>query len=55
MLAESTIPACVIDYYNQSVDSTQFLIHSETHPNYFNSGPKEILISCDDLEGITSR
>ena len=50
---EITIPACVIDYYNQSVDSTQFLIHSETHPNYFNSGPKEVLISCDDeLEGI---
>ena len=49
---EITIHACVIDYYNQSVDSTQFLIHGKTHPNYFNSGPKEVLISCDKLEGI---
>ena len=46
------IPACVLDYYHQPVDSTQFLIHSETHPNYFNSGPKEVLISCDKLKGI---
>ena len=46
------IPACVLDYYNHSVNSIQFLIHSERNPNYFNSGPKEVLISCDKLEGI---
>ena len=49
---EITIPACVLDYYNQSVDSTQFLIHSEMHSNYFNNGPNEVLISCDNLQGI---
>ena len=49
---EITIPTCVLDYYNESVDSTQFLIHSETHSNYFNSGPNEVLISCDNLQGI---
>ena len=49
---EIIIPACVLDYYNQSVDSTQFLVHSEIHTNYINSGPKEVLISCDKFEGI---
>ena len=46
------IPACVLDYYNHSVNSTQFLVHSEMHPDYFNTGPKEVLISCDKFEGI---
>ena len=50
---EIVIPACVLDYYNRSVDSTQFLIQSEIHPNYFISGPKQALISCDTFEGIS--
>ena len=49
---EIVIPACVLDYYNQSLDSTQFLIYSEAHSNYFISGPKQTLISCDTFEGI---
>ena len=47
------IPACVLDYYNQTVDSKQFLIHSETHPNLFIIGPKQVLISCSTFEGIS--
>ena len=49
---EIAIPACVLDYYQKPIDSTQFLVHSEMHPNYNNSGPKEVLISCDNFEGI---
>ena len=43
---------CVVDYYNQSIDSTHFLVQSETHSNYFFSGPKQVFISCDTFEGI---
>ena len=46
------IPACVLDYYNHPVNSTQFFVHSEVHPNYFNTGPKEVLIFCDKFEEI---
>ena len=49
---EIIIPACVLDYYNHSVGSTQFLVHSEIHPNYINNGLKEVLISCDKFEGV---
>ena len=49
---EIVISACVLDYYYQPVDSTQFLVHNEIHPYYNNSGPKEVLISCDKFEGI---
>ena len=45
------IPACVLDYYNHSVDSTQFFVHSED-TNYYNTGPKEVLIFCDKFEEI---
>ena len=49
-----SIPACVVDYYNQSIDSTHFLVQIEIYSNYFFSGPKQILISCDDtFEGIS--
>ena len=47
------IPACVLDYYNQTIDSTQLLIQSETHPNLFITGPKQVLISCSTFEGIS--
>ena len=49
---EIVIPACVLDYYNQSIDSTQFLVLDEAHSNYFNSGPKDVLISGSKFEGI---
>ena len=49
----TVIPACVLDYYNQTIDSTQFLIHSETHPNLFITGPKQVLISRNSFEGIS--
>ena len=47
------IPACVLDYYSQPVDSTQFLVRSEVYSNYTISGTKQILISCDTFEGIS--
>ena len=47
------IPACVLDYYNQTIDFTQFLIHTETHPNLFITGPKQVLISHKSFEGIS--
>ena len=51
--AEIVIPACVLDYYYQPIDSVQFLVQSEIHSNYFISGPKETLISCDTFKGIS--
>ena len=51
---EIFLPVCLLDYYNQSVDSIHFLVH-ETNPNYNYSikGPKQVLISCDTFEGIS--
>ena len=52
--SEIILPACVLDYYsNQINDSTQFLIQREMHSNYFITGPKQILISCDTFQGIS--
>ena len=50
---EIVIPACVLDYYDQPIDSVQFLIQSEMHSSYFISGPKQTLISCDTFKGIS--
>ena len=50
---EIIIPACVFDYYNHSVDSTQFLLQSEMHPYYNINGSKQVLISCDAFKGIS--
>ena len=50
--SEIAVPVCVLDYYNQSVDSTQFLVQSEMLLNYFISGPTHVLISCDMFERI---
>ena len=50
---EIIIPACVFDYYNHSVDSTQFLLQSEIHPNYNINGSNQVLISCDAFKGIS--
>ena len=52
--SEIILPACVLDYYNNQInDSTQFLVSSEMHSNYFITGPKQILISCDTFQGIS--
>ena len=50
---EIAIPVCVLDYYNRSVDSTQFLVH-KTYPNntYSIEGAKQVVISCDTFKGI---
>ena len=51
---EIALPVCVLDYYNQPADSIYFLLH-ETHPNnsYSVNGAKNVLISCDMLDGIS--
>ena len=49
---EIAIPACVLDYYNHSVHSAQFKVQSEKHPIYRNSGPNQVLISCDQYERV---
>ena len=50
---EIIIPACVFDYYNHSINSTQFMLKSEMHLNYKINGAKQILISCDAFKGIS--
>ena len=51
---EIVLPVCLLDYYNQSVDSIHFLVR-EINPNYNYSikRPKQVLISCDTFEGIS--
>ena len=50
---EIVIPACALDFYNHSVNNTQFLLQNEVHPNCFISGPKQVLISCYAFRGIS--
>ena len=48
------IPSCVLDYFNKSVDLTQFFVQSEFNSNYLMSGPRQVLIDCDStFQGIT--
>ena len=49
---EIAIPACVFDFYNHSVYSTQFLVQSEKHLIYNNNGPNQVLICCDHYERV---
>ena len=49
MLGKSILmPACVLNYYNQPVDSIQFIVQIETNLNYLINGPKQVVISCND-------
>ena len=47
------IPTCMLDYYSQPIDAIQFLVQSKMYSDFFISGPKQILISCDTFEGIS--
>ena len=47
------IPACVLDYYNHSIESVRFLTHSKMYPKYTISEQKHILISCNVFKGIS--
>ena len=51
--SEIIIPACVLDHYNHSVESTQFLVQSEFNSSHVISGPEQVLIGCNTFEGIT--
>ena len=46
------IPVCVLDHYNNSVESTQFLVQSESNSTYSIGHPEEVLIGCNTFEGI---
>ena len=48
---EVIMPVCV--HYNKPMDSMHFSIQSEVHPNYYINGPEHVLISCDNLKGIS--
>ena len=47
---EIAIPACVLDYYNHNVHSTQFRVQSEKLSIYNNNDPNQVLISCNQSE-----
>ena len=52
--SDIVIPACVLDHYNHSVESTQFLVQSDNNSSYNISGPKQVLIGCTNtFEGIS--
>ena len=49
--SDIVIPACVLDHYNHSVESTQFLVQSEFNQNYIIGGPEQVLIGCKNTFG----
>ena len=51
--SDIVIPACVLDHYNHSVESAQFLVQSDNNSSYNISGPKHVLIGCNAFEGIS--
>ena len=49
-----TFDACVLDYYNQPTEATQFLITGMNHQDFNISSSKYISISCNHtIQGIT--
>ena len=50
---EIVVPTCVYNHYNYSVNSTQFLVQTKNTSIYSMNAPKEVLLSCDVLKGIT--
>ena len=51
--SDIVIPACVFDYYNHSVEPSQFLIQSESNSSYNISGSQQVLIGCNKFKGIS--
>ena len=50
---ELVVPTCVYNYYNHTVNSTQFLVQPKIYLNYHFNGPNEVLLSCNELKGIS--
>ena len=51
---EVTIDACVLDYYNNPAEVTQFQIIGEDHENYIVQGSEYTSISCNHtIEGLS--
>ena len=48
---EIALKACVLDYYGQSTDATQFLVSGRGQYHYI-EGLKFVSISCKELEGV---
>ena len=51
--SDIVIPACVLDHYNHSIESTQFLVQRESNSSYSISNPGQVLIGCNTFEGIS--
>ena len=51
--SDIVIPSCVRDYYNHSIEPTQFLVQSEYNSSYTISGPGQVLVGCNLFEGIS--
>ena len=50
---EIIINACVRDYYNQSAESTQFVLSSDDQDHINITGPDNVLLSCTLFEGVS--
>ena len=50
---EIIINACVLDYYNQPSESTQFVLSSEYQDHHNITGSDNVLISCTVFEGVS--
>ena len=51
---EINIPACVLDYYDQPADTTQFHLYNGIYRNYTFSDSSQVLLSCHTpLQGIS--
>ena len=52
--SDIVIPACVLDHYNHSIESAQFLVQGYYSTSYSITGPKQIIIGCaNTFEGIS--
>ena len=50
---EINIPACVLDYFEQPADKTQFILYGRNNQNYNISGLSQFVISCGVLQGLS--
>ena len=50
---EINVPACVLDYFEQPADKTQFILCGRNNHNYTISGLSQFVISCGALQGLS--
>ena len=49
---EINIPTCVLDYFEQHAEKTQFILYGRNNQNYNISGLSQFVISCGALQGL---